>query len=165
MIKIIENNQDNLKIINNYLSVEFTKRGENSGSYNISYSQDNLILCEINRAFCAINYYNSQTQEIEQFNSKGLEYVDEIEKNNENNEFIVILKPETDDLLFSFKIHFVLKQNTEFLLVKIIDIRDNNQRPVSIHSISPFNLENSYLKLNGTQKPTNLKKISWFKNG
>ncbi|MFO8018925.1 MAG: alpha-galactosidase [Promethearchaeia archaeon] len=165
MIKLLEDDQNIIKLTNGILTVEFIKTGGNSGTYNLSYSQDSAILCEIRSAFCVINYYNSRTQEIEQFNSKLSEYISEIEEDKDKKQIKVILEPNSNHLMFSFKIRLVLREGSDFLLVKVIEIKASTENSTSIHSISPFTLKDSRLLLNGTQNPTNLKEISWFKNG
>ncbi|MGV9200681.1 MAG: glycoside hydrolase family 36 protein, partial [Promethearchaeia archaeon] len=165
MINISKNDQEILEITNEILTITFFKEGKDSGTFNILYTQNSRQLCEIDNGFCAIHYYNSQTQEMKQFNSIGIEYTSKIEENKNNKEIIVIFKPKTNDLLFSFEIKLKMQEDVEFFLVKIINIKDHSEQPKSIHSLSPFTLEDTKLMLNGTQKPTNLKKISWFKNG
>jgi alpha-galactosidase len=65
----------------------------------------------------------------------------------------------------SFSIQFKIYDKRDFLFTKIINIKDTRQRSFRVHSISPLTIKKEFIWLNNLDNPTNLKKITWFKNG
>ncbi len=112
------------------------------------FSQNNKNLIEI----ASYNFnFRSQSKKIDDQLGKGLKFI-LTPVNYENQEI-------------SFKIQFKMYETKDFILVKLIEINDNSQNQLSVHSISPLTIKNSSLWLTDSNHPTNLQEISWFKNG
>lgn len=80
--------------------------------------------------------------------------------------FKVTLVPvNLSDYNISFSIQFKIYDNRDFLLTKIINIQDTSQRSLRVHSISPLTIKEEFIWLNSLDNPTDLKKMTWFKNG
>ncbi|TFF87837.1 MAG: hypothetical protein EU550_02485, partial [Promethearchaeota archaeon] len=61
---------------------------------------------------------------------------------------------------------FVIYQDTDYLLIKLTEIKENRNQKLQIHSISPFTIKDASLLLTGSlEKSSNLNNVSWFKNG
>ena len=168
MIEIIKDDAKIFQVTNGVIGLKFYKKGEIQGKFETYLEGKKSSQCLIKDCFSVINFnhkntenlyeissynyhFNSKTQIIDDIIGKGLRIVFSFEQSR-NQEI-------------SFEIQFKIYENSDFILIKLINIRDPKQNQLSAHSISPLKIEKSSLYLSGKTIPTNLNNITWFKNG
>ncbi|TFG11316.1 MAG: alpha-galactosidase [Promethearchaeota archaeon] len=163
--KIIQEEKDIFEVTNGLISLIFYKIGSKQGQFDIIFDKDRAALRE---CYANVSYFLRDSKNLAEITSIDYCFEDQVEIiDNELGQgfkirFGTICEPNQP---ISFNIQFKIFDKQDFLQIKIIDINDSSEEPLSIHSISPLTIKNSKLWLSGTQHPTNLKNISWFKNG
>ncbi len=168
MIDIITEDNNIFEITNSLISLKFYKNGENRGKYEIKFIKNQITKCLIKECYSAINFFSVDKDVLIEIPSYNYIFRHRIENVRDllGKGFKIIFEPiNQQNLGVSFNIQFVLYENKDFILVKLIDIKDNSQNQFSVHSISPFTIKNSRLWISGTESPTELDKITWFKQG
>ena len=168
MLKKTQDTVDTLEVTNGLITLKFYKSGSNQGTYEIRYRNNNDTECLIKDCYSNINYYENGTKYLLNSTSKECSFnsqVNPIENDLGKGLQIIFNGKDITDQAFSFAIQFTLYEKRDFILVKVIDIKDLNKNPEFIHSIAPLTIENSPLYLTGEKAGTNLKNISWFKHG
>lgn len=168
MIEIINDNNKIFEVFNGIVGFKFNKNGENKGNYEIYFKKNGLEECIIKDCYSVINFYSQDKEVIIEFSSKNYKYKTKTEKivNSFGNGLKIIFSSFSNrNREISFAIQFILYEKRDYILIKLIDIQDNNPIQIPVHSISPFTVKKSPLWLSGLEFPTNLQNISWFKNG
>ncbi|MHA1147344.1 MAG: glycoside hydrolase family 36 protein [Promethearchaeota archaeon] len=163
--KIIREEKEIVEVSNGLISFKFHKIGNNQGKFNIVFEKEKAIL---RNCYATINYFNKDYKglyEIASFDYCFGNHIDIIDDNIGQGFKIKFNTICTSNQSVSFNIQFQMYDEQDSLQIKIIDIKDESKVPLSIHSISPLTIKNDELWLSGLQNPTDLKKISWFKNG
>jgi len=168
MLKINQDNKERLEIKNGNIEFVFFKQGEKSGKFNITFQDYKGEQCYLRGCYSCINYFKNDKENLVEYPSSLFEFNSNVEDLSDEfgNGLKVIftrLAPDIDK--FDFKILFKLYDENDFILVKLIDLKDLNSEPFQIHSIAPLTIKNTKLWLTGNKSSTNLQKISWFKNG
>ncbi|MFX1413864.1 MAG: glycoside hydrolase family 36 protein [Promethearchaeota archaeon] len=162
---IIQDNENKIEIDNSIVSLIFIKKGKDHGTFEINHHHQYTL----KHCYSAINILNENSESIWEIPSKGLDFNHQIEeiKDNIGSGIKVILKPQNNkENDIKFHIQFRVYENQSFILIKITDIAvTKNDFQKRIHSISPLTIKNENLWISGTSTPTDLEKISWFKNG
>ncbi len=168
MIEIINDTNELFEVFNGIVGFKFNKNGENKGNYEICFKKNRLEECIIKDCYSVINFYSQDKENIIECASKNYYFEAKTEKivNTFGNGLKINFKSlNNNNQEISFNIQFVLYENKDFILIKLIDIKDSNPNQLPVHSISPFTVKKSPLWLSGLEFPTNLQNISWFKNG
>jgi len=168
IIEIIKDNNQLFESTNGFLSLTFYKNGENTGKYEIRFKNTELKECIIRDCYSVINLYSQNNKNLIEnasynfnFRSQSKKIDDQLGKGLK----LIFTPVNYENQHISFKIQFKIYDTKDFILVKLIDIIDNSKKQLSVHSISPLTIKNSSLWLTDSIHPTNLQKISWFKNG
>ncbi len=168
MLEIIKDNNEIFEVSNGTIRFKFFKLGENQGNYEIYYKDIDETELSLKNCYVCTNFHQIDTTFLKSCTS--LEYSFENTYDEIDDDFGLGLNIKfrtvcASNQFISFKIQVKIYEENNFLLIKIIDIVDNTKEALPVHSISPLIIKNSNLWLSGTEKPTNLHKISWFKNG
>ncbi|MFW9900501.1 MAG: glycoside hydrolase family 36 protein, partial [Candidatus Thorarchaeota archaeon] len=168
MIEIINDNNEIFEVFNGIVGFKFNKNGENKGNYEIFFKKNGLTECILKDCYSAINFYTLDKVDIIECASKNYYFKSNTERilNSFGNGLKIIFKTLSNtNQEITFNIQFVLYENKDFILIKLIDIIDNSHNQLAVHSISPLTIKNSLLWLSGQDHPTNLHNITWFKQG
>ena len=168
MIEIINENNNQFEVSNSIIGLNFFKNGRNKGKFEISFKKNPITKCFIKDCYSAINLFTSDKEELIEIPSYKYSFKHRTEKINNfigNGLKIIFDSIRVNDLDISFSIQFVLYDKKDYILVKLIDIDNDNRNQLPVHSISPLTIRNNALWLSGTNNPTELDKISWFKQG
>ena len=162
---ILKEEKEILEINNGIVNLKFYKIGESQGFYDISFNNGTAIL---NHCYACINSFSPDSKSL--IETASLEYCFEHDIKEIRDEIgsgfqIVFSALCSSNQKISFKLQFKLYDDKEFILIKLLDLMDGYENPLSLHSISPLTVKNQKLWLNGTKIETNLHNISWFKNG
>ena len=164
MLEIIQDSDQFIIISNGNLSLKFFKTGPLQGFYEIVFF-DNIAIKNI---YSNIKFHEETLDDLIEIKSTQTSYittVDEIVADHGKGFKLLISPSDKANLDVYFIIQFELYDNSDFFLVSLTNIEDRSNSKRKVHSISPFTIKNSKLYLNGLKTPTNLEKISWFKNG
>ena len=164
MLEIIQDSDQFIIISNGNLSLKFFKTGPLQGFYEIVFF-DNIA---IKNVYSNIKFHEETLDDLIEINSTQTSYtttVDEIVADHRKGFKLLLSPSDKANLDVHFIIQFELYDNSDFFLVTLTNIEDRSNSKRKVHSISPFTIKNSKLYLNGLKNPTNLEKISWFKNG
>ncbi len=167
MLNIVQDDEEIFKAANEYLDFLFFKA---QGKYEIVFKRNHENVSQVSQlkdCYSVINFWEDSDKLIEKSSLK-FKYGSVVEEINDDfgeGLKIVFLPKESENNNLFFKIQFKIYDEQDFILIKIIDIKDNNKNPLPVHSISPLTIRNSFLWLSGTTSATDLFKISWFKNG
>ena len=168
MIEIIKDNKEIFEVFNGLIGLKFYKKGENRGNYEIRFNKNNLTECLIRDCYSVINFHSQNKEDLIEIASNNFSFRSQTEKIDNllgNGLKIIFNSFNNNDLSVSFNIQFILYEQKDFILIKLIDIKDNSQNQLSVHSISPLTIKKSSLWLSGPKHPTSLQNVSWFKNG
>jgi alpha-galactosidase len=168
MFEKILNNNDLFEASNSFLSLKFYKEGKNQGKFDILNKKDIHNECSLRDCYSAINFYSKDSTSISEFSSLKYRYESKINFIEDSfgkglNIVFTPLNIKENDLFF--ELSFTLYENCEFILIKLINIKDNTGKSLAVHSISPLTIRESKLWLSGKKTPTDLQNITWFKNG
>jgi len=168
MLKKVQDTHDTLEVTNGLISLRFQKNGINQGTYEIRYKNNNGTECFIKDCYSNINFFEHASGNLKSCTSMEFQFNNQL--NSIENEFgkgleIIFSAKNISDQAFSFNIRFIIYEKNDFLLIKLINIKDLNDYPQPIHSLAPLTIKQSSLYLTGGNAPSNLKKISWFKHG
>ncbi len=168
MIEIINEDEDNFEISNGIIGLKFYKNGENKGKFEIRFDYNSFSKFFIKDCYSVINLFSLNKENLIEIPSFKYIFKHRTEKINDligNGVKIIFESINDNNLCISFNIQFILYEKKDFILVKLKNIKDDSQNQLSVHSISPLTIKNSALWLSGTDSPTRLDKISWFKHG
>ncbi|MHA1439968.1 MAG: glycoside hydrolase family 36 protein [Promethearchaeota archaeon] len=168
MLKIINDNKEFLKVSNGVISLKFIKLGEDQGKYEIKSIKNENKEYKLENCYAAINFYSLDSKNLMECSSYEYCFESKIEEISDKFGEGLLIKLSAiciSQQKISFKLQFKIYEEQDFILIKMIDIVDDNQSPLPVHSIAPLVIKNSNLWLLGTENPTNLYNISWFKNG
>lgn len=168
MIDIIHENDTIFEVSNGIIGLKFYKMGENKGKYEIKFKNDEFSECIIKDCYSVINFISDNKESLKEIASLNFSFKNRVEKIDSllgKGLKIIFETINKSNLAISFKIQFKFYERKDFFLIKLIDIKDNSQNQLPVHSISPLTIKNSSLWLSGTNSPTKLNKISWFKQG
>ncbi|MFX1430176.1 MAG: alpha-galactosidase, partial [Promethearchaeota archaeon] len=167
MIEINNENDTNVEISNSIISLNFYKSGENRGKFEIKFTKNLSTICYIKDCYSVINFFNPNKDNLLEIPSYNYNFKDRTEKINNliGSGLKVIFESSNNNSGISFNIQFLLYEKKDFIQVKLINIKDNSQNQLSVHSISPLTIKDSALLLSGSNNKTELDKISWFKQG
>ncbi|MHA1488404.1 MAG: glycoside hydrolase family 36 protein [Promethearchaeota archaeon] len=168
MLKIIKDDKEIFEISNGKLELKFYKRNKNKGKYEIKFKDKYNSECLLKDCFASINFQALESENLMEQPSINYSFEKEIQNINDNygkGLKIIFNTINRTNIGLDFKIQFRIYENNDFILVKLIDIKDNSQKNLPVHSISPLSIKNSNLWLSGTKNSTNLSEISFFKNG
>lgn len=162
---IVKDNQSSIEIKNEIISLTFYMMGRNQGTFEIFHKNQ---IC-LKSCYSLINILSENFESIQEISSKDHDFTHQIEhvKDIIGNGLKLILIPKVNKRTkIKFNINFKIYENQDFVLIKIKDIIViDNKSKYRIHSISPLTIRNEKLWLSGREIPTDLEKISWFKNG
>jgi alpha-galactosidase len=164
MLEIIQDSENIIKISNGKFSLKFFKTGPLQGFYDIVFF-DNVA---IKNAYSNIAFHEDSLENLIEIKSTQTSYTSVVNKiiTKYGKGFKLLLSPpDKNNLDVHFSIQFELYDNSDFFLVTLRNIEDRSKIKRKVHSISPLTIKNSKLYLNGFKTPTNLEKITWFKNG
>ncbi|MFO7795109.1 MAG: glycoside hydrolase family 36 protein [Promethearchaeati archaeon] len=168
MLKISQDNEDLIDLKNRNLHFEYFKTGEKKGRFNIKFQDFDGTLCCLKNCYCSINYFKNGTNILEEYPSYLFNFVSTIEdihdKNGEGLN-ITFSRKFPEENKFDFKLLVKIYDENDFILLTLIDLKDLSENSHKIHSISPLTIKNEKLWLTGNNSPTNLRNITWFKNG
>jgi alpha-galactosidase len=168
MLDIIRDDKEIFEVSNGTIGFNFFKLGENQGNFRFRFKDIDGSEFSLENCFACINYHQSDTVFLKSCTS--LEYcfenqIEEIKDKFGKGLKIVFGTVCATNQFIEFKVQVKIYDENDFLLIKIIDIIDNSQDSLPVHSISPLTTKNSSLWLSSSNRPTDLRKISWFKNG
>ncbi|MFW9971296.1 MAG: glycoside hydrolase family 36 protein, partial [Candidatus Odinarchaeota archaeon] len=168
MIEIICENDNNFEVSNGIIDLKFYKIGEKKGKFEIKLTKNKNIKCSLKDCYSAVNLFALDNEELIEIPS--YKYIFKHRKEELNNFIgngikIIFESINNNKLDISFNIQFILYNEKDYVLVRLINIKQHIQNELFVHSISPLTIKNSALSLSGTDSPTNLDKISWFKQG
>ncbi|MEJ2294865.1 MAG: alpha-galactosidase, partial [Candidatus Lokiarchaeota archaeon] len=164
MLEIIKDSEKFIKISNGKLALKFFKTGPLQGFYEVVFF-DNIA---IKNVYTNIKFHEESFDNLIEIKSTQTSYtttVDEIAAVHGKGFKLVLSPYDKDNLDVHFSIQFEIYDKSDFFLVTLINIEDSSNLKRKVHSISPFTIKNSKIYLNGLKTPTNLEKITWFKNG
>lgn len=168
MIKLIKDDEFSVQISNGVIMLEFNKSGKKQGLYSLHLEYPEKENIKLTDCYSSINFENPISDKLIEKSSKQYtfdysmeDFEDEFGKGSK---FLFIPKITTDQVVF-FNILFTLYDESDFLLVQIINIEDKSQDQWPIHSISPLTIRDQNLWLSGKNLPSDLYKTTWFKNG
>ncbi|TFG03382.1 MAG: alpha-galactosidase [Promethearchaeota archaeon] len=164
MFEIIQNSEKIIEISNNIIIFKFFKQGPMQGMFELIYS-DYIILKD---CYSNIIFHEDSKEDLIEVKSTQTSYISTI--NEISTEYgkgyeLIINPSQRDNLEVPFDIQIELYEDQEFILLNLTNIEDRSNIKRRVHSISPFTVKDSNLYLNGLKTPTNLGKITWFKNG
>jgi alpha-galactosidase len=167
MIEIISERNNYFEISNGIINLKFYKNGKNKGKFEIKFNKNQSTKSLIKECYSVINFFTLNKENLIEVPSYKYTFRHRTVKVNNliGNGVKVIFESINNNLDISFNIQFILYENRDFILVKLKNIKDNSQNQLSVHSISPLTIKNSALWLSGTDSPTKLDKITWFKQG
>ncbi|MFX1567676.1 MAG: glycoside hydrolase family 36 protein [Promethearchaeota archaeon] len=168
MIEIIKNNPEIFEVCNDLIGFKFNKNDENHGTYEIFSIKEGLKHNKIKECYSTINFHSLDKDNLIEYTSKNFFFESKTETfvNSFGTGLKIIFKPIPENNHETmFNIQFLLYDDKDFLLVKLINIKNDNINQLPVHSISPLTIKNSSLWLTGLENPTDLYNISWFKNG
>ncbi|MFX0143125.1 MAG: glycoside hydrolase family 36 protein [Candidatus Hodarchaeota archaeon] len=167
MIKINNEKDIHFEISNGIIRLKFFKNGENKGKFEINFIKNESIECCIEDCYSVLNFFYPNKEELLEIPSYNYNFKHRVEKVNNiiGKGLKVTFESENNDSAISFNIQFLLYEKKDFIQVKLINIKDNSQNPLSIHSISPLTIKDSALWLSGSINKTDLDNITWFKQG
>jgi len=166
MIEIIEDSSETFEASNGILSLKFYKIGEKQGIFDIYHKAEEE--CSLRKCYSTINFISTQLDKISEVSSINFNFKDEvidIEDNIGKGINIIFYCVENHNYDISYDISFKLYEKHEFILIQLVNIQDKRQNPLKVHSISPLTIKDEKIWLSGTNLPTNLRKITWFKHG
>ena len=166
MIEVLNDNNNIFEATNNILNFKFNKKGNSKGTFEIYYISNGTIECQLKNCYSALNFFNLNSASILESKSTEYQFENQIEQisNNFGKGIRIVFQPiNSHNYELSFAIQFNIFENCDFLLIKLINIQDKNK--LSVHSIAPLKIADSYLWLSGINRQTNLFNISWFKQG
>jgi len=168
MLEIILDEKEIFEVSNGILGFKFYKLGEKQGIYKIYFKGIDGETLALKECYACINFHQLNALYLRECASTEYSFENLIEEiNDEFGEGLKIVFETvcSSSQTISFKVQVKLYEDNNFLLIKISDIEDKNEDPLPVHSISPLTIKNSNLWLAASKMPTNLHKISWFKNG
>ncbi len=168
MIEIIKDTPDVFEVSNDIIKLKFYKKGEYRGTFEIRFLKEERGGVIIKDCYSVINIYSYNNEDLIEIASNNFTFISQTEKINNSfgNGLKITFNPmNNSNRAISYNIQFTLHEKKDFILIRLINIKDYSQNPLSVHSISPLTVKNSALWLSDTNKPTNLDKISWFKQG
>lgn len=165
----IKDEKGEFSVSNGIIGFKFIKNREYAGKFEIDFNYNNEFECFLKDCYSALNFYSSYgSKKIFECSSKEYVFnhdIKKIEDSMGNGLNIVFNSINKSDQMINFKIQFKIYEKKDFILIKIIDIVDKSQNPLPVHSISPLTIKKSSLFLTGSKTPSNLKNISFFKQG
>ncbi|TFG00719.1 MAG: hypothetical protein EU541_01560, partial [Promethearchaeota archaeon] len=168
MLKILKDDKEITQVKNGIINFKFFKTGKQKGRFRLKFKDINGNQCLINNCFSCINYFEQKSTNLKEYPSYNFTYISEIEEIED--EFGKGLKVQfnptsTHNTKFSFSISFKFYDNLNFTLLRLVNVQDLSSEQFKIHSLSPLTIKNEPLYLSKDEEPTNLEKITWFKNG
>ncbi|MFX0044202.1 MAG: hypothetical protein ACFE8L_14910, partial [Candidatus Hodarchaeota archaeon] len=168
MLDIIRNDKEIFAVNNGIVGFKFYKKGQNQGKFGIYFELDNEIICSLNDCYSSLNFYKLDTDHILEYRSTNYSFNSQVEKINDSIgsglSLVFDLIPEKEEEVL-YKIQFKIYDYKHFILIRLIDINDKTKNKLAVHSLAPLTIKNSKLWLSKNNNPTNLKNITWFKNG
>lgn len=162
---IVKDNQSSIEIKNEIISLTFYKMGRNQGTFEILHKNQ---IC-LKSCYSLINILSENFESIQEISSKDHDFAHQIKQVKDiigNGLKLTLIPKVTERTKIKFSINFRIYENQDFVLIKIKDIVViDNKSQYRIHSISPLTIKNEKLWLSGRKIPTDLERISWFKNG
>ena len=168
MLNIIQNNSDIFEVYNDLIGFKFYKKGQDRGTYSIYFDLDHGNKCSLKKCYSALNFHKVHNDDLIEYSSKKYIFDSKVEKIKDSigtGMKIVFNSNNNKEQEVFYKIQFKLYENKQFILIKLIDIKDKSKNPLAVHSLAPLTIKNSKLWLSGNHTPTNLNKLTWFKNG
>jgi len=168
MLEIIADNSLIFEVTNSFCSLKFYKSGENRGIFEIRLKIDTLTEYIIKDCYSAINFFSQNKESLIEVASSNFIFKSQYKKIDDviGNGFKILFVPSNhENQKVLFKMQFKIYENKNFILVKLIDIEDDSENQLTVHSISPLTIKSSALWLSGGNIPTNLYNITWFKHG
>ncbi|MBD3341524.1 MAG: hypothetical protein GF353_20640 [Candidatus Lokiarchaeota archaeon] len=169
MLKIEKDEENIFQVSNNFLTFEFNKKGENKGKFKIVYKLLNSSFLKIEGCYSSINFYRESPKDLKSCTSKDFEFISNANIIDEifGEGLIILFTPSelNKNENFSFTIQVKIYEEQDFILLKLIDIKQLSSENYLVHSIAPLTVENSHIWLLGKKKPSNLSNITWFKHG
>lgn len=165
---IFKENNELFEITNERINLLFFKSGEKKGYYNITYKPFKDSELKLNSCYAAINFHLEDSKRLKEIASFSFSFDSQVENFEDHigkGLKVIFIGDFNKDLRISFNIQFKIYENQPFILIKVIDIINNNKVQKAVHSISPLTIKNNTLWLSNTKFPSKLDKISWFKNG
>ena len=166
MLEIVQDVKEIFEASNSIIHFKFYKIGENQGKYDVNYTKD--ISYSLKDCYSSINFFSPNSENLSEYTSKNYSFENRVENIEDifGKGINVIFYPlDIEEIGIYFEISFKIYENLEFILIKLIKIKDNNQNPLRVHSISPLTIKNSNFWLSGTHNPTSLNELTWFKHG
>ncbi|MFX1411664.1 MAG: hypothetical protein ACFFA6_15030, partial [Promethearchaeota archaeon] len=168
MLDIIRNDKEIFEVNNGTIGFKFYLGGQNQGRYTINFKLNYETKNILKDCYSAINFYKRDTNGLLELTSNN--YLFEIKLENIEDQFgkglkVVFIPPNNEGQKLFFKIQFRIYEYQDFILIKLIDIKDNSRDYLAVHSISPLTVKGTKLCLSVNNKATNLNNITWFKNG
>ena len=166
MIEIIAQSKELFEATNKTISFKFYKSGENQGYFDIKYKKEvenSLINC-----YSAINFFSAESDVLSEFSSKNYSFSNRVESIEEifgKGIKVIFSFVDAQNQNICFDISFKIYDNHEFVLIKLINIKEKNKNSLKVHSIAPLTINDNNLWLSGPNNPTNLSTITWFKHG
>jgi alpha-galactosidase len=168
MLTVLQNDESVFELKNTVIEFTFFPSGEYKGRFNIAFKDFNGNKSSLKNCYFSINYFD-HNDKLKEYPSFNFTYrsadIEQIEDNLGSGLEVLFSRTKPDKDKFDFQILFRFYDDTDFFLIKLINIRDLRPKHYKIHSISPFTIKEDKLWLSGNEKPTNLKNITWFKNG
>ena len=168
MLSILQNDEKIFELKDSIIEFKFFTSGKQKGRFNIAFKDIQGNKSGLRKCYSSINYYdhNDKLKEYPSFNfTYRSAEVEQIKDNLGEGLEVLFSRTKPDKNKFDFQILFRFYDNTDFLLVQLINIKDFSTEHYKIHSISPFTIKENKLWLSGNEESTNLKNITWFKNG
>jgi alpha-galactosidase len=166
MLKVFKENNDSIRIVTPYLSLVIFKAGDFKGAFQVTFYNDNEMICCLNNCYASINLKYPDHDDLHHLTSKNFEYdvsIIEIRDNLGVGLNITLSPKKTSESIITFNLNFKIYESHPYLITQIIDLE--SQTDIYIHSISPFTIDNQSIYLSGDEFPTDLRQITWFKNG
>ncbi len=168
MLKISQDNKNITELTNRVLKFKFFKTGTLRGRFNIHIEDIEGNVCNLQNCYMCINYFLDHSKKLEEYPSHKFNYTstievidDELGKGFE----LQFNRINPDKGKFNFTLLVKLYDHRDFILLRLINIKDLTSNYLNIHSISPLTLKEEKLYLSKNKKPTDLRKVTWFKNG
>ncbi len=168
MLTILQNDERVFELKDSIIEFKFFTSGEHKGRFNIAFKDFQGNKSGLRKCYTSINYYN-HNYKLKEYPSFNYTYkaadVEQIEDALGSGLIVLFSRTTSDKDKFDFQILFRFYDDTDFFLIELISIKDLTNQNYGIHSISPFTIKDTKLWLTGNKEPTNLKDITWFKNG
>lgn len=168
MLTITQNDEKIFTLKDKIIEFTFFKSGQNKGKFSIDFKDLRGVKSSLKNCYACINYFEHESTRLTEYPSYHFSYhteVQEIQTDRGNGLKIRFTRASPKKDKFDFQFQFIFYDNTDYLLIRLLKIKDLSPNSFKIHSISPLTIREEGLWLSGDQKPTNLKKITWFKNG